>query len=29
MRRVYHHFGGRTVTIKIVGGWVEGRIYMG
>ncbi|MBA0634682.1 hypothetical protein Godav_024852 [Gossypium davidsonii] len=29
MRRVYHHFGGRAVTIGIVGGWVGGRIEMG
>ncbi|MBA0724934.1 hypothetical protein Golax_021573, partial [Gossypium laxum] len=23
IRRVYHHFGGRAVTIKITGGWVH------
>ncbi|MBA0609235.1 hypothetical protein Godav_021319 [Gossypium davidsonii] len=23
MRRVYHHFGGRAVTIEIVGGWIR------
>ncbi|MBA0879652.1 hypothetical protein Goshw_020609 [Gossypium schwendimanii] len=23
MRRVYYHFGGRTVTIKIISGWVR------
>ncbi|MFQ6658240.1 hypothetical protein Gotur_027593 [Gossypium turneri] len=23
MRRVYHHFGGRAVTIGIAGGWVR------
>ncbi|MBA0625224.1 hypothetical protein Godav_010449 [Gossypium davidsonii] len=28
MRRVYHHFGGRAVTIGIAGGWVR-RIEMG
>ncbi|KAH1120921.1 hypothetical protein J1N35_004081 [Gossypium stocksii] len=22
MQKVYHHFGGRAVTIEIVGGWV-------
>ncbi|MBA0630558.1 hypothetical protein Godav_002645 [Gossypium davidsonii] len=29
MRRLYYHFEGRAVTIKIVGGWVGGRIEMG
>ncbi|MBA0631823.1 hypothetical protein Godav_000660 [Gossypium davidsonii] len=29
MRRVYHHFGGRVVTIGIAGGWVGGWIEMG
>ncbi|MBA0742208.1 hypothetical protein Gogos_015288 [Gossypium gossypioides] len=23
MQGVYHHFGGRTVTIRIAGGWVR------
>ncbi|MBA0855032.1 hypothetical protein Goshw_008265, partial [Gossypium schwendimanii] len=23
MRRVYHHFGGRAITIGIAGGWVR------
>ncbi|MBA0875836.1 hypothetical protein Goshw_027429 [Gossypium schwendimanii] len=23
MQRIYHHFGGRAVTIGIVGGWVH------
>ncbi|MBA0630493.1 hypothetical protein Godav_002587, partial [Gossypium davidsonii] len=28
MWRVYHHFGGRAVTIEIADGWVGGRIEM-